>query len=84
MTYNGYKNYETWSLVNWIFRHDKLLELCNKAVNAGFDIEGLHQLILEKINERRMGMPFGEMLGDVVDSHLKDIDWQGIYKTFIE
>ena len=84
MTYNGYKNYETWSLVNWIFRHDKLLELCKKAVNAGFDIEGLHQLILEKINESRMGMPFGEMLNDVIDSHLKDIDWHGIYKTFIE
>jgi len=86
--YNGWTNYETWTVKLWIDNDDSfiwglLIEAYQDDGNGKKDVYGLAQRIREEIEE---GNPLDEpsMYNQLLSAALSEVNWQEIAQSLLE
>ena len=83
MTYNGYTNYQTWSVALWLDNEEHTSDLLNTLANLDLPI---HHRALELRETVEDMMPNLEpsMWSDIILAAMQEVNWVEIIKSHIE
>lgn len=83
MSYNGYKNYPTWSLKLWIDNDEGLYELYYKELRY-LDAHNLAERIKDDVEIRKVELKATGYIADILAWALEHIDYLTIAEYIVE
>jgi len=87
MSYEGWKNFETWNVNLWLANDQGLYQMALELVqDSGGDLHDLRvslKDLFEQTFEDQIDIPSGP-ISDILNAGLREIDWREIAEHWIE
>ena len=97
MSYNGWRNYETWNVALWIDNEQSTYSEAREMVREAYDDTDEDQTHEERLEEARHGLAKrleewvdemkpdlgASMFSDMLNAALSEVDWQEIAENWL-